>query len=797
LINMDNYRIITIMRRCIFIFGLFFLISGVTPASFAQEKPQGQNEQAPALTKETPAKLVTAIEIKGNKSISSNTIISKMKTRIGSSYQENIISDDLKRLYLLGFFSDIKIDTQDYKDGLKVIITVVERPIIEKIIFSGIRRLTMREEKIKESFKSKETQYLDYPSLAEDVLTLKKLYEKIGYNQVEIKYKVDIDEKTDKAKVEFMVEEGRRIRIKNILVEGNKSFPARRILKLMKTKRTWTFNAGILKEEVLKEDIERIKSFYHKEGFADVIVDYEIKPHTTKKLLLYITVKIQEGKKYMVGNITLEGNKDISQKDILAKLKECVPGKVFSQEALKQDIANIQGLYFDRGYIFAQAQEATSLNTYTGRTDIVYNITENEVAYVDKIKIKGNIKTKDVVIRRELRIKPGDRFDGEKLKRSKERLQNLGFFEDISYDTEDTKEKNKKDLVVDVKESKTGAFSFGGGYSTVEEFVGFFEIEQKNFDWKNWPYFTGAGQDLKLRASFGTVSDSYILSFTEPWMFDYPVSFGFDLYRRSHQRESDIGYGYDEKVTGLDLRLGKELSEYVKANLMYRYDTIKISNITENASNDLNAESGENSISSMAFGLTYDSRDNVFNTRKGDFLNGSIEDAGGLFAGDKDFWKLTGQASHYFPILSKSVLEVRGRVGLGEPYGDTQRIPIYERFFAGGGTTIRGYDERAIGPIDPVSKDPLGGNSMLIGNIEYTYPLFDFLKLALFADSGNVWSKIGDIGSNGLKSSLGFGFRIKTPVGPIMLDYGIPLSKAPGEENKGSGKFHFNMSQGF
>ena len=796
MIQMDNSRIITIMRRNIFIFGLFFLILGINLASFAQEKPQGQAEQAPALTKEAPAKLVTAIEIKGNKSISSNTIISKMKTRIGSTYQENIISDDLKRLYLLGFFSDIKIDTQDYKDGLKVIVTVAERPVIEKITFSGIRRLTMREEKIKESFKSKETQYLDYPSLSEDVRTLKKLYEKIGYSQVEINYKVDIDEKTDKAKVEFIVEEGKRIRIKNILVEGNKSFPARRILKLMKTKRAWTFNAGILKEEVLKEDIERIKSFYHKEGFADVIVDYEIKPHP-KKLFLYITMKIQEGKKYMVGNVTLQGNKEILEKDILVRLKECVSGKVFSQEAVKQDIANIQGLYFDRGYIFAQVQETTSLNPYTNRTDIVYNITENEVAYVDKIKIKGNIKTKDVVIRRELRIKPGDRFDGDKLKRSKERLQNLGFFEDISYDTEDTKEKNKRDLVVDVKESKTGAFSFGGGYSTVEEFVGFFEIEQKNFDWKNWPYFTGAGQDLKLRASFGTVSDSYILSFTEPWMFDYPVSFGFDLYRRSHQRESDIGYGYDEKVTGLDLRLGKELSEYVKANLMYRYDTVDITNITENATNDLKEEYGENSISSTSFGLTYDSRDNIFDTRKGDFLDGSLEDAGGLFGGDKDFWKFTGRASHYFPILSKSVLEVRGRVGLAEPYGDSKKLPIYERFFAGGAYTIRGYDERAIGPIDPISKDPLGGNAMLIGNIEYSYSLFDFLKLALFADSGNVWSKISDLGSNGLKSSLGFGFRIKTPVGPIMLDYGIPLSKAPGEDSRGSGKFHFSMSQGF
>ena len=247
------------MRRRRVIFFALTLILSISLFSFAQS-------QQPPLEKETPApleqpKLVTAIEIKGNKNISTNTIISKMKTRIGSPYQENIISDDLKRLYLLGFFSDIKIDTEDYKEGVKVIITVKERPVIEKITFSGIRRLTMREEKIKESLKSKEGQYLDYPTLVEDTTTIKKLYEKIGYGQAEVDYKADISKDTGKARVEFSVAEGKRIRIKNILVEGNIHFTDRRILRLMKTKRAWFFNPGALKDEVLQEDIERIKSF--------------------------------------------------------------------------------------------------------------------------------------------------------------------------------------------------------------------------------------------------------------------------------------------------------------------------------------------------------------------------------------------------------------------------------------------------------------------------------------------------------------------------------------------------------
>jgi outer membrane protein insertion porin family len=357
------------------------------------------------------------------------------------------------------------------------------------------------------------------------VRILKKMYEKIGMSQVQIDYKVDINKENNKAKVLFLVVEGRRVRIKDIIVEGNHAFRKGQILKLLKTKRAWLFNQGVLKEEVLKEDMERIKAFYHKQGFTDVTADYEVTTHPKKTYLLYITVKIQEGKKYLVGNVNIQGNKDIPTKDILSKIKECVPGKVFSQEALKNDSSNIQSLYFDRGYILALVQETTSLNSYTSRVDILYDIVENEIAYVNKVKVRGNIKTRDVVIRRELRIHPGDKFDGEKLRRSKERLQNLGFFEDISYDTEDTEVPTKKDLVVEVKESKTGAFSFGGGYSTVDQLVGFIEIEQKNFDWKNFPYFTGAGQDLRFRASAGSISNGFELSFTEPWLFDYPICF--------------------------------------------------------------------------------------------------------------------------------------------------------------------------------------------------------------------------------------------------------------------------------
>lgn len=280
-------------------------------------------------------------------------------------------------------------------------------------------------------------------------------------------------------------------------------------------------------------------------------------------------------------------------------------------------------------------------------------------------------------------------------------------------------------------------------------------------------------------------------------MFDYPVSFGFDGYRRTHKKDSDVGYGYDEKVTGGDLRLGKAISDYVSVGTSYRYDIINISSIDDNATEDLKREKGRNKISSITFSAGFDSRDNVFDTTKGNILSASVENAGGPLGADKNYVKFSSRASHYFPLINRSVLEARLRVGIADSYGDSNEVPIYERFFAGGAYTIRGYEERRVGPIDATTKDPLGGESMWVGNLEYTYPVFSFLKAAAFYDVGNVWQKVNKIGTSNLKAGVGLGVRLKTPVGPIMLDFGIPLNKEPGEEKKKSGRFHFSMSQGF
>ncbi|MFA5038196.1 MAG: outer membrane protein assembly factor BamA [Candidatus Omnitrophota bacterium] len=749
----------------------------------------GQQETA---EEAASSKIIKAVEVAGNQAISTATIMAKLKTRVGQAYHSQTARDDIKRLYETGFFSDISLDLTPQEDGVKVVFKVEERPIIQEISVEGNK--SFRKDVLLRKLKSKTGQYLNLAVLKDDLSLLKKEYEKRGQPEVQIAHSIDIDPKTNKAKVKIAIQEGKKITIRRIYVDGNLHFSDRTIRSLIKTKRKWLFNAGFFKEEEFNDDLERIKDFYQKHGYLDTTVDYRI--DYDAKGFLYIRLKIEEGKSYTVGSVSFRGNGKFDDAELLSQIKAAPAGGTFTYDALRQDVANIQGFYFGKGYIYAQIQEAASLDADSGTVAISYAIVENDIVFVDRIDIRGNLKTKDKVIRRELRIKPGERFDGDKLKRSKERLYNLGFFEEVNYDTEPGTKPDNRNLVVDVKEAKTGSFSFGGGYSSIDQFVGFVEIEQKNFDWRNWKTFTGGGQALKLRAELGSVRENFELSFTEPWWFDRPISFGFDLYKRVHDKNADVGYGYLEKRTGGDLRLGKEFNEFIKGGVIYRLEEVDISDVSDSATQDLKDEEGKNLISSLEFTLTRDTTDNVFNPSRGLVLSGSYEVAGGPVGGDKKFNKVFGLASQYFPIFGKNVLQLQARGGVVTPFGGQEKVPIYERFYAGGANTIRGYEERSVGPADPVTADPLGGEALFVFNIEYTVPLLDFVKGAVFIDTGNVWEKASDFGRGGFKTGVGFGVRIKTPIGPLKLDYGIPLNKQPGKANK-EGRFHFSMSHGF
>jgi len=770
---------------------VFLVLCGVCSIGSADEtapQPEG-----PAVTAEQPKqKTIAVIKVKGNKAISTATILSKIKSKPGDVFSQDQLNSDLKRLFGLGFFTDISIETEDYETGTAVTFVVVERPLVSSIVFIGNRAI--RPEKLKKEMKSAEKEMLDETKLKQDIELIKDMYKKKGYQLVDVKYDITADKGENTSQITITINEKNRVKIRKINFVGNKNIPSKQLLKSISTRPDTLFTSGYLKEETLQTDLEKLKYLYDNKGFLDAKITDKMDYDSTGRWIV-LTIQIEEGKKYTVGDIALAGNKIFPEKDIRSKLT-MLSTHPFSQMGLRQDIAAIQQFYYQKGYMLAQVDGSTVLNTQTGKMDITYKIVENQLIYIDKIKIKGNVKTKDVVIRRELRVFPSERFDGDKLRRSKERLYNLGYFEEVSFDTEPGSAPDKENLVVSVKETKTGEFSFGGGFSSVEKLVGFVSVTQKNFDLFNFPTFTGDGQQLTLTGEFGTLMKNYELSWTEPYILDMPLLFGFDLYSRTHLRSSGVGYAFDEKRQGGDIRFGKEITEYLTGNLAYILEDVSISNVDSGASADLLAEEGENRISKAAFSLTQDRRDNIFNPSHGYLIVGGVECASKFLSGSKEFTKASTNMEFYSTYFDKLVLELHGRAGIADAFGSSKKVPIYERFYAGGSNTVRGYRERRIGPKDPISNDPIGGEAFLVGNVEATVPLYEkVVKGAVFYDVGNVWSKWTDFGEGGLKSGVGVGVRVKTPIGPLKLDFGYPLTRVEGE--KKVGRFHFSVSQGF
>ena len=765
-----------------FIFILFasIVITLIMPSySIAQSVPQDTETE------------ITDIVIEGNKAVSTNTILSKIKTRVGSSFMQRTVNEDIKRLYATGFFTDVVAEAEDYKGGIRLIFKVLEKSVVGSVVFQGNK--IYRPELLKKQIETKEGDVLNKRVLAEDVKKLESFYRKKGYALVKVEYSSETDEATNASTIYITIDEKKQYRIKNIIFTGNKEFPDGRLIKIISTRTDGLFRSGVLDENLLKQDMERLEAFYKDNGFIDAKASYS-EEYNDKGIS--VTIDIKENDRYFVGKVAIEGNKIIGNKEIEKGLK-MKEGSAYSPNNLRFDVINIQTLYFDKGYMECRVKPATLLNKETKTIDISYSITEGILSYVNEIRITGNSKTKDKVIRRELRLYPGERFDGDKLKKSKQRLYDLGYFDEVIFDTEPTEQPDKKDLAVSVKEAKTGEFSFGGGYSSVDRLIGFVEVAQRNFDITNFKTFTGAGQILRIKAEIGYVRQNYTVSFTEPWIFGYPYLFGFDVFSFDRDKKESLGYGYSEKRTGGSLRLGKEFTDYDRADLRYRLENIKIGDVSSDALEALRDEEGKNTISSLALTLTRDTTDSKFNPMQGHILTGTAENAGGPMGGNKDFYKLTGLVDFFFNYEKKLVLELKAIGGWAKEYDDSTYVPIYERFFAGGANTVRGYKERSIGPRDENTGDPIGGEAMLVANAELTYPIFKNFKIAAFYDIGNVWhSTDKNIKTDDFKAGTGVGVRVKTPIGPVKVDLGYPLDQAhPGDKQKI--RFHFSMTRGF
>ncbi|MBI3087413.1 MAG: outer membrane protein assembly factor BamA [Candidatus Omnitrophica bacterium] len=739
---------------------------------------------------------VLEVEVRGTQAIAKETCIAQMQTRPGMPYLEQVASEDIRRLYALGYFTDVRMETEPAPGGVKVVVTVKEKPSIKAVEIEGNRRLPTK--RIRELLGVKPGQLHDPRKLKEGIEQVKAQYRRRGYSQVEMASTDAVDEAANAATVHLVVDEGPRMRIRKILVEGNLAFPDQKIRSAIKTKRKHWFSSGVYDEQVLEEDLDRIRAFYRKQGYQDVAVAHEVLAGPAGDWL-YLHLTITEGLQHRVGQVAIAGTVLFPEHE-LRQLLTLKPGSVYNLEALQDDLRAVKQYYGDRGYINAEVTPESQLDAAAKRVDLTLRIVEHELAYVNRVEVRGNLRTKDVVVRRELRVYPGQPFDGAKIRRSIERLYNLGLFEEVSVDTQPTETPNHEDLIVEVKEAKTGSFSFGGGLSSIDRLIGMVELEQRNFDIMNFPRFTGAGQDMVFRIEVGSVRRNFDLSFTEPWIFGHPLSFGVDGYSRTRLRSRNLGLGYEEEKRGGGIRLGKEFTDTLRLDSAYQLFRTEISDIVEEASADLKAEQGRIDVSVAGTMLSWDARDNRFDPSQGGlvFVGGDL--AGGLLAGDRDFFRLQGGASHYLPHFKRFVFESRIRSGIVSEYSNTAEVPIFERFFAGGSNTIRGFEERRVGPRDPASNDPIGGEASLIAALEEVMTIVKdergkaIVKGSVFLDAGNVWRRIDEYASS-VEVGTGVGVRVNTPIGPLRLDLGFPVTRLGNEKRKP--RLHFNLSRAF
>ncbi len=769
---------------------LLFLIAALTipPEAWAREKT------------------ISKIRVEGNRRLSRDAVLARIRIRSGNPFIPEDLNADLQRLHEWGPFAAIRIEAEESdEDEMTVVITVEEKPIVGKIYFEGNRHF--KDKKLRKEILTVAGDLLSETRLNEDIQLLYDLYVKDRFYQTRINYRIKTNPAAGEAEVFINIKEGYQVRVKKISLSGLSLLTAKELRKAMSTRPHSLFSIirrGKFSEDEFNLDLERIALYARSQGYLDFkVVDSEVKVGEDG-VGLFINIDVSEGERYYTGEIRVVGNDNYSAADLepLLSLKDPLP---YSPETMRKDAGSLKDFYYERGYIDVAVTPRQILNPQTGRIDVTYQISENRISYIHRIDIIGNQITRDRVIRRELLVKPGEIFNGVRVQRSQQRLENLGFFQQVSIEPLPTSAPEKKDLVIRLEEKKTGEFMFGVGYSSEDDFIGFVEIGQGNFDLFKPPLFMGAGQKMKIRAEFGSSKSNYEMSFVEPWLFGVPLSFGIDIYRRTRYWNE-----YDEKRLGGNLRLRRLLTTFTQIGLNYNLENIEIYNVDNYADWSIQSEAGKNWVSSITPSITRDTRDSFLVPNRGMRATLACQLAGGILGGDKDFIKTTFNGSYYLSIFPGHILGFRFRAGTAQPYSDTENVPAYERFYLGGANTIRGFRYREVGPqgIDPrtgqPNSEPVGGDSMMMASVEYTFPIIEMVRGAFFYDVGNVWSdkdwELEDRIFSGdwfksLNSGAGFGLRLYLPIGPIKLDYGWPLT-TDGWNDTG-GRFHFNIGYAF
>ncbi|HNQ72718.1 MAG TPA: outer membrane protein assembly factor BamA [Verrucomicrobiota bacterium] len=809
---------------------------------------------------------ISRIEIRfaGPATISEAIIRDNLRSRVGEPYRPITVDDDIRNLYKTDLIYNVRVTREKAADGTMILTYVVQaNPRLVDIKLAGNAKL--KDSAIRKKITSKIGEALNERKLFTDSRAIQELYQKKGYPQTEVKYVLDIDEASGRGTATFEIKESPKIKIRDVEFVGAEAFSQSKLRKVLKgTRRHWLFSwitrNGFFRDEKFADDKELLKEFYRGHGYLDFDLQNVEFVHTATNSMT-LRLHVFEGRQYRLGAVTFIGTTMLPTNAVstdfqagpapkdpaeLRNWSEAVtlhqdfkmkPGDVFTFKGMAQDAQAIENFYDARGHIDVarggNLKTRRIPNVETGTMDLQYQIEEGQKSYVEKITIRGNTKTKDKVIRRELAISPGETFDMTRVRLSQQRLQNLEYFSKVDARPEDTDVPNRKNLLVSVEEQRTGKLTFGAGFSSIDSFVAFTEVTQGNFDLFHPPLFTGGGQKFRLQLQAGTRRQDYVLSLTEPWFLDRRLQFGTELYYRRADYQS-LDNLYDEVRGGLRLSLSQALPRplllddlFGKGDLIggVYFNVENTGILLENGIHDdrlvtvpgqpwpvqdghnapyaIVREGGYSVLTRVGASLAYDTRNAIRLPNGGQRTELRAEVTTSALGGEKDFYKLELQSMWFFPGPAKGhVLEVGARSGVTDGLrGDS--VPFYERYYLGGLYSLRGFRYRAISPREfntqtgSYFNEPIGGSSYWFGSVEYSIPLIDTetgagVRLAAFYDIGSVGGNAYSFNSSGYSDNWGFGIRLNIPqLGPLRLDYGIPIHHD--QFSNGRGRIQFGV----
>ncbi len=738
----------------------------------------------PAAAEEQQAPIIKQIDIQGNRKVESDAIRQRIEIQVGDPFSAAKIREEVARIFKMGFFDDVKVEAEEFEGGLRLIYVVTEKPSIRNVDIVGAKEVA--EEDIRERIDVVPGAVFEPQAVARNADKIRAFYEEEGFYTAEVAGKT---EKVSEREVDlvFEIQEGAKFFVRDITFVGNEGLSDGQISKVMATKTRFfipLIREGVLKRSDLEQDVERIKALYLNEGYLQVRVAQPEIQVDKEAHRMNIVIRIEEGPRFRMGKVEVIGSKIFTPEELRATL-ELSEEEFFNREVLRKDLAAVTLKYSELGYVFVDVVPLTQVRE-EGIVDVTFEITEGVKAFVERIEIQGNTKTRDKVIRRQLELSEGDVYNGKLLEEARAALQGLGYFEGVDIKTNQGSAPDRLKLTVDVKEKPTGRVGLGGGFSTSGGLLGSVFLSEDNI--------FGTGKRFRLSGTLGTITSSVNFRYEDPFLFDseYSMSLAiFDLFSTFDD--------FDEDRRGAEIVFGRRFFKVNSVSLGYLYETVNITNVSSSAAQSIQDQEGESTTSSINLGLGRAVADNPLKPKKGYRANLNVRYAGGFLGGTNDFVKFILDGKYFFPIFKgeEIVGSLIARGGHVEPYGDTATVPIQERFFLGGSNSYRGSKFRELGPTDPVTGEKTGGSTFVLFTAELEFPLpilRETLKLGgvLFADVANNWGQNETL-SFDMESAFGVGVGVVTPFGPVRVDFAFN----PDPNNRtGNDSFLFHLNFG-